>query len=140
MTHHRAGLRLEFGRWFVGVDFFSGREAEPNHPRHQPTEAPAMSKTTRKPTKASFTASRKARRATKRNNATAIKAISPVVIAIVILELFGGTWQTSFCLMPAACCLLILRAHGRFNVAAHVKIAFNHHADRIAGFHKVLED
>lgn len=102
-SHHRKGLRLEFGRWFVGVGFFSGREAEPNHPRHQPTEAPAMSSTTRRPTKASFTASRKARRATRRKRATATKAIIPVVIAIVILELFGRTGRplAAYCLLPS---------------------------------------
>jgi hypothetical protein len=83
---HRAGFRLEFVRWFVGVNFFSVREAEPNHPRHHPTEAPATSSTTRRPTRASFTASRRTRRATRRKSATATKAISPVVMAIVILE------------------------------------------------------
>lgn len=83
---YREGLRLEFGRWFVGVGFLSGREDEPNQPRHQPTEAPTINRTTRTPTNASFKASRKARRAIKRNSATATKAITPVVMAIVMLE------------------------------------------------------
>ena len=131
---------MEFVRWFVGIGFLSGREAEPNHPRHQPTEAPAISSTTRRPTKASFTASRKARRATNRKRATATKAISPVVMAIVILELFGRAGSSSFCLLLSAFCLLVFRAHGRLDVAAYVKVAFDLHSNRIAGFHKVLED
>jgi hypothetical protein len=86
-SHHRAGFRLEFARWFVGVDFLSGREDEPNQPRHQPTEAPTTSSTTRTPTNASFNARRKTRRATNRKSATATKAIRPVVMAIVILPM-----------------------------------------------------
>lgn len=120
---------MELTRWFIGVGFLSGREDEPNQPRHQPIEAPTISRTTRTPTNASFKASRKARRAIKRNSATATKAITPVVIAIVISAL-----------LLTACCFLVFRAHGRLDVSADIKVAFNLHADRIAGLHKVFKN
>ena len=105
---HREGLRLEFVCWFVGVVFLSGREDEPNHPRHQPTEAPTTSSTTRTPTTASFKARRKTRRATNRKSATATKAITPVVMAIVIsltFRKYSGPRGTDVLFCPAYCFL-----------------------------------
>ena len=102
---------------------------------------------------ASLSANRNARRATKRNSTTMTKTISPVVIAGNIA--IGLTRTTAYCLLPTAYCLLptaycllptafrvlpsVIRAHGRFDVPAHVKVAFDLDAQRIAGFHKVFE-
>ncbi len=136
---------MEFTRWFVGVVFLSGREDEPNHPRHQPTEAPTISSTTRTPTNTSFKARRKTRRATNRKSPTATKAIRPVVIAIVMLVtvpevLQPKTSNAALCLLRTAFGFPVARPHGRLDVSAHIKVAFDLHVDRIAGLHKVFED
>ena len=106
--HHR-GRRFELARWFdAGAGLCARRDAEPNHPRHQPTAAPAVSKRTNSATKTSFKAKRKTRRATKRNSATATNAITPVVIAVTIsighLSLGSETLRrsTAYCLLYLA--------------------------------------
>src|SRR5207249_10408790 len=47
-----------------------------------------------------------------------------------------------FCLLPSAYCLLfsVVCAHCRLNVSAHIEIAFNLYAQRIARVHKIFED
>src|SRR5438093_1547160 len=49
---------------------------------------------------------------------------------------------TASCLLPPAHCLLfpITRAHSCLNISAHVEVAFDFYAQRIAGVHKIFED
>src|SRR5205807_9776199 len=78
----RDGRRFEAGRFACGC---SVREAEPNHPCHQPNAAPPRSNKTRALASASFNAKRKTRRATKRNTTMTTKMISAVMIVVIIL-------------------------------------------------------
>src|SRR2546425_10488000 len=49
---------------------------------------------------------------------------------------------SAYCYCPTAFCFLlsIVRPHRRFDIPAHVEVAFYFDAQRIAGFHKVFEN
>src|SRR5437867_7200004 len=48
--------------------------------------------------------------------------------------------NTLSCLLPRGLLLPVTRAHGCFDVSAHIKVALNLYAQRIAGVHKIFEN
>jgi len=107
-----------------------------NQPRHQPNPAVITNAKTIAIATASFNASRRIRRATRKKIAPTISSTRTTAT--------GVTASTFTCLLPTAYCLcfpfLVTCAHGCFDVAAHIEVAFEFDAEGIAGIHKIFQD
>ena len=129
--HYLAGpRRFVFVRWFVCVAGCRSEVNDENQPCHQAAVAPPSRTKTNATTNAALIASRRMMRAMNSNATPTTRRTRPVAIAVttdvyLLLTAFG----------PA-----ITRAHGCFDVAAYVEIAFEFYAERIARVHKIFED